>query len=509
MIKELRLILGDQLNINHSWFKSQSDEILYVMVESLSELSYVKQNAIKIQIFFKAMRIFADQLEKLGHNVHYLKLDDLENQQSFSENFEFISKKYNCFHWSAQHPDEYRLFKEFSLLEGLKLVDTEHFLTSTTELGEFFKGKKQFLMESFYRFMRKKYKILMEEGGEAPVGGQWNFDKENRNKLPELIEIPTRKKFEYEVDDISEMLERLNISFLGNTSPKSILDWPLTREDALALLEEFCLVRLKYFGQYQDSMSDRHDLFFHSMLSFSLNVKLISPLEVLNRTIAYYQEHKESICLSQIEGFVRQILGWREYMRGIYWLKMPEYALSNFFNHQEKLPDWFWTSDTKMKCLSHSIRQSLETGYAHHIQRLMITGNFSLLLGVNPDEVDQWYLGIYNDAIEWVEITNTRGMSQYADGGVVATKPYVSSANYIQKMGDYCKKCPYNPNLKYGDKACPFNSLYWDFLHRNRAQLESNPRMGMMFKNWDQKDETEKSMILKYAENVKSNINEF
>jgi deoxyribodipyrimidine photolyase-related protein len=508
MIKELRLILGDQLNENHSWFQDKNNDIIYVLIESFSELSYVRQNAIKIQIFFKAMRLFAQRLESLGHKVYYLQLDNPENQHSFPANIECISMKFNCSQWSAQHPDEYRLLKELSKIKGLTLVDSEHFLTATNDLGNFFKGKKQFLMESFYRFMRKKFKILMEEDGESPLGGQWNFDKDNRNKLPNDIFIPDRNKFWYEVSDIAEMLKRKKINFLGNTQTANSIDWPLTREDSLILLKEFCQYRLKFFGIYQDSMSDRHDLFFHSMLSFSLNVKLISPKEVIDYSVNYFNEHKEVISISQIEGFVRQILGWREYMRGIYWLKMPDFAITNYFNHQEKLPEWYWTSNTQMKCLSHAIQQSLVTGYAHHIQRLMIIGNFSLLLGVNPDEVDQWYLGIYNDAIEWVEITNTRGMSQYADGGVVATKPYVSSANYIHKMSDYCKSCIYNPQLKYGESSCPFNSLYWDFLNRNRSLLESNPRMGMMYKNWDKKDEQEKESIINYAQYIKENINQ-
>jgi deoxyribodipyrimidine photolyase-related protein len=506
MINELRLILGDQLNENHSWFKEKNQQIGYVMIESLSEVNYVRHNAVKIQIFFKAMRLFCEKMTNEGHRFFYYKLNDPENQQSFPLNIESIGKHLNCSNWKAQIPDEYRLYKELASIEGLELVDTEHFYTSQNELALFFKGKKIFLMESFYRYMRKKHNILMEEDGIQPVGGQWNFDKENRNKLPDSQEIPSKLSFKYFVGDISEMLLHQPIQFLEGTKLKDSLDWPLTRRDALQLLMDFCEKRLMYFGKYQDAMSERDDLFFHSMLSFSLNVKLISPQEVIDQSIHYYQGASERIELSQIEGFVRQILGWREYMRGIYWHTMPNYALSNYFNHSEKLPEWFWSGRTKMNCLSHSIRQSLETGYAHHIQRLMVIGNFALLLGVDPDAVDQWYLGVYNDAIEWVEITNTRGMSQYADGGVVATKPYISSANYIHKMSDYCKKCIYQQDVKYGPNACPFNSLYWDFIHRHETLLKSNPRMGMMIKLWNQKEESEQSNILKHADWIKSNI---
>jgi deoxyribodipyrimidine photolyase-related protein len=250
-------------------------------------------------------------------------------------------------------------------------------------------------------------------------------------------------------------------------------------------LEYFCEQLLPNFGAYQDALTTWDPYLFHSRLSFSLNTKMISPLEVVQTVEKYWYVHQDQISIAQVEGFIRQIIGWREYMRGIYWAKMPEFGEMNFFGHDRKLPDWFWTGKTKMNCLKQSIGQSLELAYAHHIQRLMVTGNFALLAGIHPDEVDQWYLGIYIDAIEWVEITNTRGMSQFADGGIVGTKPYVSSANYIKKQGNYCDHCAYDQKEKVGEKACPLNSLYWHFYARNREKLEKNPRIGMAYRTWD------------------------
>ena len=271
-------------------------------------------------------------------------------------------------------------------------------------------------------------------------------------------------------------------------------------------MKEFIDFRLPWFGTFQDALTDADDFMFHSKLSFALNTKMLHPLEVIRAVEKAYFEDSEKISLNQAEGFIRQILGWREYMRGIYWLKMPEYANLNFFNHERKLPDWFWTGETKMNCMSKAIGQSLRHAYAHHIQRLMVTGNFALLAGIHPDEVDSWYLGIYIDAIEWVEITNTRGMSQFADGGIVGTKPYVSSANYFDKMGNYCQSCYYDKKEKTGEKACPFNSLYWHFYERHRDKLEKNPRIGMMYRTWDKMDKEKKQEILEKGEKILNNI---
>jgi deoxyribodipyrimidine photolyase-related protein len=282
-------------------------------------------------------------------------------------------------------------------------------------------------------------------------------------------------------------------------NPKAFI-WATTREESLQLLDFFVENCLENFGNFEDAMHPSYWSIYHSRLSFSMNIKLLSPLEAVNRAVKFWEENQDRISISQIEGFVRQIIGWREYMRGIYWAKMPDYESLNYFDHNRKLPDWFWTGETKMNCLKHSIGQSLDYAYAHHIQRLMVTGNFTLLTGIHPDQVDEWYLGIYIDAIQWVEITNTRGMSQYADGGIVGSKPYVSSANYIDKMSHYCGTCFYDKSKKIGYKACPFNSLYWDFYDRHADKLSKNPRIGMAYVTWNKMQTEQKSEILKQAE---------
>lgn len=487
----LRLILGDQLNENHSWFEIPSKKILYVMMEVKSETSYVTHHVQKILGFFGAMRCFADRLKKMEHQVLYIKLDDPNNQHSFTKNLQWIIAEHEIEKVQYLLPDEHRLDLELGALEKILRVpvesfDTEHFLTKRTAVSEMFKGKKTYLMESFYRYMRKKFDILMD--GEAPLNGQWNYDSENRKKLDPKVKVPKPLLFSNDLSDIYQMLQAQNIETIGNVDPKNFI-WPLTRVEALEGLNHFLKYCLPNFGTYQDAMVPDEPWLFHSRISFSLNLKLLSPLEVIQAAVREWQKREEEITYSQIEGFVRQILGWREYVRGIYWAKMPGYEKENFFDHSRKLPSFYWTGKTKMRCVSQAVSQSLEFSYAHHIQRLMVTGNFALLAGVDPDEVDRWYLGIYIDAIQWVEITNTRGMSQYADGGLLATKPYVSSANYIDKMSSYCSGCFYDKKKKVGEKACPFNSLYWDFFARNEELLRGNPRIAIAYKNLDRMKE--------------------
>lgn len=508
-MKKLRLILGDQLNHQHSWYQEKDDQTFYVLMEMQQELNYTTHHIQKVIAFFLAMRAFAEHLEKEGHQVIYLKLDDARNKQSLADNLSWLIKAEGISKFEYQLPDEYRLDKQLqgyceAISIDFEVFDTEHFLTTRNELSEFFKGKKQFLMESFYRNMRKKHHVLMDSGN--PVGDKWNYDHENRNKMPEDTYVPQPKAFSRDVSEIVDLLKKEKVETIGNIQPNDFL-WPVTRQEALELLDFFLKECLPYFGAYQDSMTTKGWSLFHSRISFAMNVKLISPEEVIRKTEDIWQQNRE-IPLSAVEGFIRQILGWREYMRGIYWKFMPDYAKENFFQNDRKLPGWFWTGKTKMKCLSHAIGQSLDFAYAHHIQRLMVTGNFALLAGIDPDEVDQWYLGIYIDAIEWVEITNTRGMSQFADGGIVATKPYVSSANYMHKMSHYCSGCSYDHKKKLGEKACPFNSFYWDFLERNRKLLEKNPRMGMIYRVWDKNSAEQKNQIIEQAASYLERIEE-
>lgn len=506
-ISVIRLILGDQLNAQHSWYREKRDDVLYVLMECMSETNYVVHHIQKVAGFFCAMRSFRDHLKNEGHQVKYIYLEDEQNQQSITENLKYLAHSLKARQIEYQYPDEYRLDEALKeMTQNLDLpviaVDSEHFLSPRDGVAEQFKNKKTYLLESFYRKMRKQYTILMEPDGDTPLTGRWNYDADNRKKLPKKHELPSPLHFKKEVSEIIASLDRKGIKTIGNIKG-NILNYPTTRAEALALLDHFLQVRLSLFGTYQDAMVERDDLLYHSKISFALNIKLLNPLEVIEAVEDYWNNHQDQIDIAQAEGFIRQILGWREYMRGIYWAKMPDYAKLNYFDHQAKLPDWFWTGDTKMNCLKHAIQQSLDTAYAHHIQRLMVTGNFALLLGVNPDEVDKWYLGIYIDAIEWVEITNTRGMSQFADGGIVGTKPYISSANYIHKMSDYCANCAYDRKVKYGKNACPFNSLYWDFYHRHTDKLSKNPRVGMMYRTWNKMDADQKASILEQADQFK------
>lgn len=507
-MKTLRLILGDQLNHQHSWYAQAGKGHLYVLMELGQELEYTTHHIQKVVAFFLAMRAFAEHLSSSGHQVLYLKLDDDRNSQVLTQNLDLIIKEYNIEKFEYQLPDEYRLDKQLEeycikLNIPAESFSAEHFLTQRSELSEFFEGKKQLLMESFYRMMRKKHDILMDT--DQPVGGKWNYDHENRKKAPKGIPYPQPKVFAREVTEIVDLLKKHGAKTIGSINPERFI-WPVTHEEGLTLLDFFLEECLPDFGKYQDAMTTEGWSLFHSRLSFAINVKLLHPMEVIRKTEARWLDESRKIPLAAVEGFIRQILGWREYMRGIYWKYMPGYAEKNFFGHQRKLPGWYWTGDTKMRCLAHAIGQSLEHAYAHHIQRLMVTGNFALLAGIHPDEIDAWYLGIYIDAIEWVEITNTRGMSQFADGGIVATKPYASSANYMHKMSHYCSICHYDHKQKTGAKACPFNSLYWNFIDQHRDKLESNPRMGMIYRVWDKNSAEKQNLILEQASQYLENI---
>ena len=482
---KLRLILGDQLNLQHPWLDTVEQDVTYVLMEMRQETDYAPHHIQKVVAFFGAMRQFAERLKKRGHQVIYLTLDDAQNQQTLPENLRFLIDQHSVDCFEYQYPDEYRLdqqLKEFcnGIHLNTQVVDSHHFMTSREELSQFFEGKKQLILEFFYRNMRKQFNLLMQQG--QPEGGQWNFDKNNRKKWKGTPTIPNAylPKTE-ELEALEKLIHAAGVKTIGTLDTTNFL-FPFSRDEALAQLEYFCEHLLVHFGDYQDALHTEEINLFHARISFALNVKLMSPLEVVEKVIAYYRQHEEEVELSQVEGFVRQIIGWREYMRGIYWKEMPHYAQKNALENHHPLPDFYWTGKTKMNCLQHCIQNSLDNAYAHHIQRLMITGNFALLAQVHPDAVDQWYLGIYADAIEWVQITNTRGMSQWADGGIVATKPYVSAASYINKMSNYCESCTYDKKKRLGEEACPFNSLYWNFLDDKKQYFAKNNRMAMMLR---------------------------
>ncbi len=506
---QLRLILGDQLNAKHSWFSKKEDHVVYVLMEIRSETDYVVHHIQKILAFFSAMRQFASWLENKGHRVHYIKLDAVENKQNFTANLEQLKQQYQAKSIAYQYPDEYRLDRELQELETVlnipvSVVESEHFLTTRSTLKNHFEGKKTYLMESFYRMIRRQTGYLMQ--GNEPLTGRWNYDAENRSGFKANVHPPPIPDTSYPIGDLLELIAQQGIQTIGKQNGTH-LNWPTTRADALRLVAHFCEFLLPYFGQYQDMMSVQEPFLFHSRLSFALNIKLISPAEVCEAAIAAWQKNQEYISIAQVEGFVRQIAGWREYVRGIYWAEMPEYALLNFFNAKRSLPSWFWNGETQMNCLKQAIGQSLNEAYAHHIQRLMVTGAFALLAGIDPNEVDAWYLGIYIDALEWVEMPNTRGMSQFADGGIVGTKPYAGSSNYIDKMSNYCKTCFYDRKKKHGERACPFNSLYWNFYQQNRKLLEKNPRIGMAYVTWDKFPHEEQQALIKQATHYLNTIN--
>jgi len=504
----LRLILGDQLNEHHDWFKQPDKHVTYVLMEIRQETDYVTHHAQKVAAFFAAMRAFAGRLRELGHRVVYLKLDDSKNRQTIAGNLAYLLGQKKIARFEYLLPDEQRLdheLREFvaNLDMAWQAEDTGHFLTGRQTLADFFAGKKRYLMESFYRWMRQRHDVLMDNG--KPYGGQWNYDQKNRQAYDNRLAIPEPRFFDNDVSDIVRVIRQKKVSTIGEIQADQ-LPWPISRAQSLALLKSFVDDFLPAFGTYQDAMTVGNWYLFHSRLSFSLNTKMLHPLEVIEAAVEAWQKNASGIKIQQIEGFVRQVLGWREYMRGIYWALMPGLAEMNYFDHRAALPEFYWTGDTRMNCLRCAIGQSLKHAYAHHIQRLMVTGNFALLAGVDPAAVDEWYLGIYIDAIQWVELPNTRAMSQFADGGQVATKPYISSAKYIHSMSDYCDACDYHWKRRHGDMACPFNSLYWDFFERHRPLLQKNPRVGMMYRVWDRMERGEKGRVLKQAAAYLKNI---
>lgn len=519
--RTLRLILGDQLNASHSWFKQKDDTCLYLIAELPQELSYVRHHVQKVCAFFIAMENFAHALQKTGHEVLYLTLDDTHNDASLPDLLERLCIQYGIEVFEYQLPDEYRLREQLKTLEFpqsktaevacnsilCNSYSSEHFLLSDDALPDYIQAGQHNRMESFYRKMRCDFGVLVDDG--KPEGGQWNFDAENRNKLDKegAANLPSPLVFANDAANVLKRLKKHNVDTFGKAE-KDLL-WPCSRSQAKELLVFFCRHCLPYFGTYQDAMSDQVEhgwTLYHSRLSFALNSKMLHPMQVIKSALASYRDGRRQIGLAQVEGFIRQILGWREYVRAVYWVNMPNYRRRNHLRAQRELPTWFWTGKTHMNCLSKAVEQSLDYAYAHHIQRLMITGNFCLLAGIHPDHVDAWYLGIYIDAIEWVEMPNTRGMSQFADGGWVATKPYAASGNYINKMSTYCKGCRYDVKLKSGDGACPINVLYWQFMESHRDKLNHNPRIGMLYKQWDKCDSKEREAILDQASKCLSDI---
>ncbi len=508
----IRLILGDQLNPQHSWFQRVNPQVVYLMMEVRQETDYVLHHAQKVIAIFAAMRAMAGALEVEGHRVHYIRIGSPESANTMVDNIALVLQSYGASRFEYQEPDEWRLdasLREYTAMahasgtHSSQMVSSEHFYTGRSDAKQLFKPGKRWLMETMYRHMRTRHRVLLDNGGE-PEGGQWNFDAENRKAWRGDPAEPVDFRPVHDHSVLWEEIHAAGVKTFG-VPGASTFRWPLDRQEALLQLESFVVHALPYFGDYQDAMSREARRLFHSMLSFALNTKMLSPREVVDRVESAWRSG--GIPLPAAEGFIRQILGWREYVRSVYWVQMPGYELNNFFEHHAGLPEWFWTGQTQMACMAAAITQSLEMAHAHHIQRLMVIGNFALLAGLNPKDLHAWYLGIYIDAFEWVELPNTVGMSQFADGGGLATKPYVSSAAYIDRMGDYCSGCRYNKKLKTGPDACPFNALYWEFYERHTAKLGHNARIGMAYQQLKKMDPAVKESLMEKARELRADLN--
>ena len=489
-MSNLILILGDQLSYQISSLKTcdkSADVIL--MCEVMNEANYVKHHKKKIAFLFSAMRHFANSLEADGYNVRYTKLGDANNSGSFAGEIARVKQEQNFKKIIVTHPGEYRVLQELKSV-GAEILEDDRFLCNSHEFAEWADSRKQVTMEYFYREMRKKYNILMEAGN--PIGGKWNYDLQNRKPPKGGLDVP--KTYTSKPDEITrEVLELVAEKFADHFGDLQNFHFAVTREQALDALQKFIKERLVNFGDYQDAMVEGEPWMYHSHISFYLNCGLLRPMECVNAAEQAY--HENNAPLNAVEGFIRQIIGWREFVRGIYWLKMPEYAQENFFDATRNLPEFYWSADTKMNCLKQCVRETKENAYAHHIQRLMVLGNFALIAGIEPAQVNEWFLIVYADAYEWVELPNVSGMILFADGGYLASKPYAAGGAYINKMSDYCKNCAYKVTQKNGEDACPFNYLYWDFLARNRDKLASNHRIGMMYKTYDRMDDEKKKAI--------------
>lgn len=495
-MKTLRLILGDQLSHSISSLKNcnQSQDIILIC-EVWEEATYVKHHKKKIAFLFSAMRHFAEALTKSGYTVEYTKLDDPNNAGSLRSETARAVKRHDVDHIVVTHPSEYRVLADLEQWEAdlgipVEIRSDDRFFCTPAVFSDWAKSRKQLRMEYFYRAMRKQYTILMK--GDEPEGGQWNYDAENRKFPKEELHIP--KPYTSNPDSITRdvmtlVAERFSDHF-GDLEP---FYFAVTRDQALHVLHLFIEQRLNHFGDYQDAMLEDEPWMYHAHISFYLNCGLLLPLECINAAENAYRQGK--VPLNAAEGFIRQIIGWREYVRGIYWLKMPEYATKNFFDAKRDLPDFYWTANTKMNCLRQCVSETKQNAYAHHIQRLMVLGNFALIAGLDPHQVNEWFLIVYADAYEWVELPNVSGMILFADGGYLASKPYAAGGSYINKMSDYCKNCSYKVTKKNGPDACPLNYLYWDFLARNREKLADNHRIGMMYKIYDRMNEEKQKAI--------------
>ena len=500
-MKTLRFILGDQLSHHISSLKEcdKENDIVF-MCEVNEEATYVKHHPKKIALIFSAMRHFADELSQEGFSVDYIKLDDPKNTQCFEKELKRAIERHHTTKVIVTHPGEYRVLQ---ILKPIcTIIEDDRFFCSKENFLNWTQSRKELRMEYFYREMRKTHNILVKDG--KPTGGKWNYDHENRNPIKAGTKTPKIKLFNPDkiTKNVLKLVKEKFGDHFGDLEP---FNFAVTRKDALKVLKDFVSERLSHFGDYQDAMLEDNPYLYHSLISFYLNCGLLLPKECVDASVDSYKKKKAP--LNAVEGFVRQILGWREYIRGIYWLKMPRYKNKNFFNAKNPLPDFFWSGKTDMNCLKQCISDTKKNAYAHHIQRLMVIGNFMLLAGIDPAAVNEWYLLVYADAYEWVELPNVNGMILFSDGGVVASKPYAASGAYINKMSDYCKGCAYRVSEKNGETACPFNYLYWNFLLKNQSKLENNQRMKLIYSRLKLMDKEKIKKIKKDAQSFLKSIN--
>lgn len=509
-VRNLILVFGDQLDPESAafdGFDSQSDAVS--MAEVSEEASYIRQHKIRLALFFSAMRHFRNELSEAGIPVHYRQIDDPQNQGSLPAEMEARVRELQPSKVIALEPGDFRVreliqAKATQLKVPLEIRADRHFYCSTQEFQEIGKSGRHIILENFYRRMRQKHNLLLDHG--KPEGGQWNFDKDNRQPLSAEAKKQIRAPRAFTPDWVTcEVLSTVERLFPDSPGRLDHFDYPVTRADARAALRDFISHRLAAFGPYQDAMTAAQPYLFHSRLSSSLNLHLLRPQEVVEASITAYQTGKAP--LNSVEGFVRQILGWREFVRGIYWKYMPDYQDKNALNAELPVPKFFWTAETDMNCLRQSLTGLVDHAYAHHIHRLMVMGLFSLLLGVLPRLFHEWHISMFVDAIDWVSLPNALGMSQYGDSGIMGTKPYAASGSYIHRMSDYCQGCRYKPTQATGDKACPFTTLYWDFLARNQDQLRHNPRMLFQIRNLDRHDKAELHRIHKQSEALRHKLN--
>lgn len=480
--KAMRIVLWDQLSSDITSLKNIDQKYdVIVFFETMEELTYVRHHKKKLVFLLSSMRHFATELITQGYQVCYVKLGDKKNTQVLSKEIIRLSKQLNAKKIIVTWPGEHRIYQDLVVLQekhglDLDILEDDRFLASKVEFERWSKNKKILRMEFFYREMRKKYHVLMD--GQQPKGGKWNYDSENRHFPKTKISIP--KPYHHPLDEITEQVIDLVEDNFGNHFGKiKPFHYAVTRKSALKALKLFVKERLPHFGDYQDVMMEGKPWLFHSHISFYLNNGLLKPLECIKAAEDAYE--LGDVDLSAAEGFIRQILGWREFVHGIYWLKMPTYKKKNVLKATRHLPNFYWTADTDMNCIKQCVEETMTNAYAHHIQRLMVLGNFALLAGIHPDEVNEWYLIVYADAHEWVELPNVTGMILYADGGYLASKPYAASGTYINKMSNYCENCIYNVQVKNGPKACPFNYLYWYFLIKHKSLLKQNKRLSMVY----------------------------